>query len=287
MHVYLPIAEVYVNALLLLGMGGLVGMLSDIFGVGCGFLITLLLFFIRIPPAVTVATEANRIVASSFSGMLAQSRQCKINIKMSTLLLIGGLIAAAFGLVVFNYLKSLDEVDILVRLGYLVFLGSIGALMFVESLRTIQRTRSVVVTKLKRKNRNWIYALPFKMWFRTSGLYISAIPPLMIGVVVRVLAAIIGVGNCFIIVLAIIYILGIPTKVVVGTLLFQIIFVTVYYAITHHHEPYRRYGIGGPIIGWCGDWSAGRQTERGSNKDRTITHSAGDYSTDDVRQTGA
>lgn len=231
MHVYLPIAEVSVKALLLLGTGGLVGMMSDIFGVGGSFLIPPLLFFIGIPPAVTVATEANRIVTSSFSGVLTQLRQCKINIKMSTLLLIGGLIAAAFGIVVFNYVKSLDEVDILVRLCYLVFLGSIGALIFVESLRTIQRTRSVAVTKLKRKNRNRIYALPFKMRFRTSGLYISAIPPLMIGVIVRMLAAITGVGNSFIIVLTIIYILGMPTKVLVGTLLFQIIFVTAFTAL--------------------------------------------------------
>ena len=117
------------------------------------------------------------------------------------------------------------------RLCYLVFLGSLGALMFVESLRTIQWTRSVAVIKLKRKNRNWIYALPFKMRCPTSGLYTSAIPPLMIGVVVRMLAAVTGVGNCFIIVLAIIYILGMPTKVLDGTLLFQIIFVTAFTAL--------------------------------------------------------
>jgi len=233
MQIYLPIAEVSVNAFLLLGLGGMVGILSGMFGVGGGFLMTPLLFFIGIPPAIAVATEANQIVASSFSGVLAHLRRRTVDFKMGTVLLIGGLFGAAVGLVIFNYLKSMGQVDLLVRLCYVVFLGIIGSLMFLESLRAIQRSRSAVKVKFQRKQRNWIHALPFKMRFRTSGLYISAIPPLLIGVAVGVLAAIMGVGGGFVMVPAMIYILGMPTKVVVGTSLFQIIFVTAFTTLLH------------------------------------------------------
>jgi uncharacterized protein len=217
----------------LLGLGGMVGVLSGMFGVGGGFLMTPLLFFIGIPPAVAVATEANQIVASSFSGVLAHLRRRTVDFKMGTVLLVGGLFGVGIGVVVFNYLKSMGQVDLLVRLCYVVFLGIIGSLMFVESLRAIQRARSSVKVKVKRKHRNWIDALPFKMRFRTSGLYISAIPPIIIGVTVGVLAAIMGVGGGFIMVPAMIYILGMPTKVVVGTSLFQIIFVTAFTTLLH------------------------------------------------------
>ena len=233
MQIYLPIAEVSVNAFLLLGLGGMVGILSGMFGVGGGFLMTPLLFFIGIPPAIAVATEANQIVASSFSGVLAHLRRRTVDFKMGTVLLIGGLFGAAVGLVIFNHLKSMGQVDLLVRLCYVVFLSIIGSLMFLESLRAIQRSRSAVKVKFQRKHRNWIHALPFKMRFRTSGLYISAIPPLLIGVAVGVLAAIMGVGGGFVMVPAMIYILGMPTKVVVGTSLFQIIFVTAFTTLLH------------------------------------------------------
>lgn len=232
MLIYLPIAEVSVNAFVLLGLGGLVGILSGMFGVGGGFLMTPLLFFIGIPPAVAVATEANQIVASSFSGVLAHLRRKTVDLKMGTVLLVGGLVGAAFGVVLFNHLKSLGQVDLLVRLCYVVFLGVIGALMFVESLNAIRKTRSggPVAT---RKKHNWIHKLPFKMRFRVSGLYISVIPPLLVGLCVGVLAAIMGVGGGFIMVPAMIYLLGMPTKVVVGTSLFQIIFVTAFTTLLH------------------------------------------------------
>jgi uncharacterized membrane protein YfcA len=234
MLIYLPIAEVSVNAFLLLGLGGAVGILSGMFGVGGGFLMTPLLFFIGIPPAVAVATEANQIVASSFSGVLAHLRRKTVDLKMGTVLLIGGLIGAALGVVVFNYLKALGQVDLLVRLCYVVFLGIIGALMFVESLNAIRRTRKAGGAPARpRKQRGWIHALPFKMRFRTSGLYISVIPPVLVGVAVGVLAAIMGVGGGFIMVPAMIYLLGMPTKVVVGTSLFQIIFVTGFTTLLH------------------------------------------------------
>jgi len=231
MQIYLPIAEVSVNAFLLLGLGGLVGILSGMFGVGGGFLMTPLLFFIGIPPAVAVATEANQIVASSFSGVLAHFRRKTVDLRMGTVLLIGGLCGAALGVVVFNYLKALGQVDLLVKLSYVVFLGIIGGMMFFESLQAIRNTRSGKAPK--RKKHNWIHGLPFKMRFRTSGLYISVIPPLIVGLCVGVLAAIMGVGGGFIMVPAMIYLLGMPTKVVVGTSLFQIIFVTAFTTLLH------------------------------------------------------
>ena len=233
MQIYLPIAEVSVNAFLLLGLGGLVGILSGMFGVGGGFLMTPLLFFIGIPPAVAVATEANQIVASSFSGALAHFRRKTVDLKMGGVLLIGGLAGAALGVVVFNYLKSMGQVDLLVKLCYVVFLGIIGSLMFVESLRALHRARSGNAPKYKRRQRGWVHSLPFKMRFRTSGLYISAIPPVLIGLFVGILSAIMGVGGGFIMVPAMIYILGMPTKVVVGTSLFQIIFVTAFTTLSH------------------------------------------------------
>jgi uncharacterized membrane protein YfcA len=223
---------VSVNAFLLLGLGGMVGVLSGMFGVGGGFLMTPLLFFIGIPPAVAVATEANQIVASSFSGVLAHLRRKTVDLRMGTVLLVGGLIGAALGVVVFNYLKSMGQVDLLVKLCYVVFLGVIGGMMFFESLRAIRQTRSGKVVP-KRKKHNWIHGLPFKMRFRTSGLYISVIPPVLVGVAVGILAAIMGVGGGFIMVPAMIYLLGMPTKVVVGTSLFQIIFVTAFTTMLH------------------------------------------------------
>ena len=234
MQIYLPIAEVSVNAFLLLGLGGLVGILSGMFGVGGGFLMTPLLFFIGIPPTVAVATEANQIVASSFSGVLAHLKRKTVDLKMGTVLLVGGLIGSGLGIILFNYLKSLGQVELLVQLCYVVFLGMIGTLMFLESLRAIRRAGSAGKgAPPTRRKHNWVHSLPLKMKFRVSGLYISVIPPLLVGVMVGVLAAIMGVGGGFIMVPAMIYLLGMPTKVVVGTSLFQIIFVTAFTTMLH------------------------------------------------------
>lgn len=232
MQVYLPIAEVSVNAFLLLGLGGIVGVLSGMFGVGGGFLMTPLLFFIGIPPAVAVATEANQIVASSFSGVLAHFKRKTVDLRMGTVLLVGGLIGSALGIVVFNYLRALGQVDLLVKLCYVIFLGLIGSLMFIESLNAIRKTKRGGSATSRRKH-TWIHNMPFKMKFRVSGLYISVIPPLLVGVAVGILAAIMGVGGGFIMVPAMIYLLGMPTKVVVGTSLFQIIFVTAFTTMLH------------------------------------------------------
>lgn len=232
MQIYLPIAELAVNIFVLLGIGGLVGVLSGMFGVGGGFLMTPLLFFIGIPPAVAVATGANQIVASSFSAVLAHFKRKAVDLRMGTVLLIGGLIGAALGVEVFNLLKEIGQVDLLVTLCYVVFLGIIGALMFVESLRALLRTKKPGARTIRKKH-NWVHNLPFKMKFRTSGLYISVIPPILVGILVGVLAAVMGVGGGFIMVPAMVYLLGMPTKVVIGTSLFQIIFVTGFTTLLH------------------------------------------------------
>jgi len=233
MQIYLPIAEVSINAFLLLGLGGFVGVLSGMFGVGGGFLMTPLLFFIGIPPAVAVATEANQIVASSFSGFLAHFRRKNVDIKMGFVLLVGGIVGAAIGVQVFALLREIGQVDLLVKLCYVLFLGIIGILMFFESLRAIRRSKNTSLKRPTKKRHNWIHNLPFKAKFRTSGLYISVIPPACIGFIVGILSAIMGVGGGFIMVPAMIYLLGMPTKVVVGTSLFQIIFVTAFATIMH------------------------------------------------------
>ncbi|MXU64492.1 sulfite exporter TauE/SafE family protein [Oceanomicrobium pacificus] len=237
MQIYLPIAEVSVNAFLLLGLGGIVGVLSGMFGVGGGFLMTPLLFFIGIPPAVAVATEANQIVASSFSGVLAHFKRRTVDFKMGGVLLIGGLAGAALGVQLFKALKEIGQVELLVSLCYVVFLGVIGTLMFIESLNAIRRSKRPGPPP-KRTRHTWVHGLPLKMRFRASNLYISAIPPVMVGFVVGILAAIMGVGGGFIMVPAMIYLLGMPTKVVVGTSLFQIIFVTAFTTLMHATQNY-------------------------------------------------
>ncbi|MGI3169277.1 sulfite exporter TauE/SafE family protein [Pseudooceanicola sp. C21-150M6] len=236
MQLYLPIAEVSVNALLLFGIGGIVGILSGMFGVGGGFLITPLLFFVGIPPAVAVATSANQIVASSISAVLAHLRRKTVDLRMGAVLLAGGLAGSGLGVFVFNYLRSLGQVDLLVNLCYVVFLGVIGGLMFIESLRALHRSRAApgtVAPPRPRRQKGWVYALPLKMRFRTSGLYISVLPPFLVGMAVGTLSAIMGVGGGFIMVPAMIYLLHMPTKVVIGTSLFQIIFVTAFTTLLH------------------------------------------------------
>ncbi|WP_010141653.1 sulfite exporter TauE/SafE family protein [Oceanicola sp. S124] len=237
MQIYLPIAEVSVNIYLLLGLGGMVGVLSGMFGVGGGFLITPLLFFIGIPPAVAVATSANQIIASSVSGLFAHLRRRNVDLRMGLVLQVGGVVGSGAGVALFNYLKQLGQVDLLVNLCYVVFLGAIGGLMFVESLSALRRAKGGGTVK-KRKQRGLVHTLPLKMRFRTSGLYISVIPPLLVGAAVGVLSAVMGVGGGFIMVPAMIYLLHIPTKVVIGTSLLQIIvvaaFTTFLHAVTNH-----------------------------------------------------
>ena len=233
MYIYLPIAEISVNAFILLGLGGLVGVLSGMFGVGGGFLMTPLLFFIGIPPAVAVATEANQIVASSFSGVLAHLKRKNVDFKMGGVLLIGGLIGAGLGVFIFNYLKSMGQVDLLVKLCYVVFLGIVGGLMFIESLGALRNANKSNVLIKKRPKRTWIHVLPFKIRFRVSGLYISAIPPVLVGLGVTMASQIeAGEWSLPIMVPAMIE-RAASSRVVVGTSLFQIIFVTAFTTMLH------------------------------------------------------
>jgi len=226
MYIYLPIAEVSMHIGIIIGLGGGVGFLSGLFGVGGGFLMTPLLIFFGIPPAVAVSTEANQIVASSVSGVLAHMRRGNVDFKMGGILMAGGVIGSSLGVALFSFLRSIGQIDLVIQLSYVVFLGIIGTLMLTESIRTIIRTSRPGAVRGKLHQHNWLHGLPLKMRFRRSKLYISAIVPLLLGAFVGVLAAIMGVGGGFIMVPAMIYLLGMPTSVVVGTSLFQIIFVT-------------------------------------------------------------
>jgi uncharacterized membrane protein YfcA len=226
MYIYLPIAEISMHIGIIIGLGGGVGFLSGLFGVGGGFLMTPLLIFLGVPPAVAVATEANQIVASSVSGVLAHMRRGNVDFKMGGILLLGGVIGSSLGVMLFTFLREMGQIDLVIKLSYVVFLGIIGFLMLLESVRTIMRTRRPGGRKTKLHQHNWLHGLPLKMRFRRSKLYISALLPLAIGAFVGVLAAIMGVGGGFIMVPAMIYLLGMPTSVVVGTSLFQSIFVT-------------------------------------------------------------
>ncbi|MGB3147974.1 MAG: sulfite exporter TauE/SafE family protein [Paracoccaceae bacterium] len=230
MQIYLPIAEISVNAFILFGLGGIVGVLSGMFGVGGGFLITPLLFFVGVPPTVAVATGANQVVASSISGVLAHLKRKTVDIRMGTILLVGGIIGSMLGISLFNYLTKLGQIELAVQLCYVVFLGSVGLMMLIESVNSLRKTGT---KKIKRNHNTWIHRLPFKVRFRTSGLYLSVIPPLGVGIFVGILAAVMGVGGGFIMVPAMIYLLGMPTKVVVGTSLFQIIFVAAFTTFMH------------------------------------------------------
>lgn len=232
MQIYLPIAEVSVNLWLLLGLGGIVGFLSGMFGVGGGFLITPLLFFVGVPPAVAVATGANQVVASSVSGVLAHFKRRTVDLRMGMVLLVSGLAGSWAGIWVFNLLERIGQIDLVVQLTYVLFLGLIGLLMLQEGIRALRRA-SREPGKITRHQHLWVHRWPLKMKFRTSGLYISAIPVAAVGFFVGVLAAIMGVGGGFVMVPAMIYLLGMPTKVVIGTSLFQIIFVTAFTTFMH------------------------------------------------------
>jgi len=226
MQIYLPIAEISVDVFLLLGLGGLVGFLSGLFGVGGGFLMAPFLIFIGIPPAVAVATEANQIVAASVSGALAHWRRLNVDLKMGAVLIVGGLFGSTVGVWLFSYLRSLGQIDLVIALAYVIFLGVIGSLILTESVRSIFRRRRHTSPRRKLHQHLWVHGLPFKMRFHRSKLYISALLPLGAGIFVGILAAIMGVGGGFILIPLMIYLIGMPTTVVIGTSLFQIIFVT-------------------------------------------------------------
>ncbi|WP_404385618.1 sulfite exporter TauE/SafE family protein [Caenispirillum salinarum] len=226
MDIYLPVANLTENVLILFGVGGLVGVLSGMFGVGGGFLLTPLLIFLGIPPTVAVGTGANQVVGASVSGVLAHWRRGNVDVKMGMVLLLGGLAGSTLGVWLFALLRQVGQVELVVQVLYVVMLGIIGGLMLFESLQQIRRRRGGRRPKSRKMHRHaWGQNMPFKVRFRRSRLYISVIPPFAIGAFVGILSAIMGVGGGFIMVPAMIYLLEMPTAVVVGTSLFQIIFV--------------------------------------------------------------
>ena len=237
--IYLPIAELSVNLFVLLAMGAAVGFLSGMFGVGGGFLITPLLIFYNIPPAIAVATGANQVIASSFSGTLAHMKRGTLDFKLGTVLLGGGILGSTVGIYVFTLLRSLGQLDLFISLLYVVMLGTVGGLMLVESVNALRRARDGAAPTLKKPGQhNWIHRLPLKMRFRASKLFVSVIPVIGLGAGVGFLSSIMGVGGGFIMVPALIYLLKVPTNVVVGTSLFQIIFVAAYTTIVHASTNY-------------------------------------------------
>ena len=226
MEIYLPVAEMSVSWIVMIMLGAGVGFLSGLFGVGGGFLMTPLLVFTGIPSTVAVATTLSHVTASSMSGALAQWRKKLIDFPMAGVMLAGGLAGTLAGVWLVALMRRAGQMDLIVSLTYVIMLGSIGFIMLRESLATLKAYRSGVTPSTKPVHRAWIQKLPFKMRFRQSRLYISVLPPLFIGFAVGALSAIMGIGGGFIIVPAMIYILRMPTNVVMGTSLVQIIAVT-------------------------------------------------------------
>lgn len=226
MQIYLPIAEMSVDVLLLLGLGAAVGFLSGMFGVGGGFLMTPLLIFVGVPPPIAVASEANHITASSVSGVLAHWLRKGVDFKMGLYLLIGGMVGSSAGVWLFGILSERGQIDLAISLLYVIFLGIVGILMAQESVRTILRRRRNAAPAKRIRQPRWIRSLPLKIRFHKSRLYISAFLPIGVGALVGVLAGLLGVGGGFILVPAMIYLIGMPSSVVIGTSLFQVVFVT-------------------------------------------------------------
>jgi uncharacterized protein len=234
MDIYLPIAEMSVHWLVILGMGFGVGFLSGMFGIGGGFLLTPLLIFYGIPPGVAVATTSSQIAASSFSGALLNWRRRTLDAKMGLVMLPGGLIGTAAGVYLFSALRRMGQQDFVVSASYVILLASVGAIMLAESVRALRTAPAA----RRSGQHNWIHGLPLKMRFRQSRLYISAIPPLMLGFAVGVLSAVMGVGGGFVMVPVMVYLFGMPTNVVVGTSLFEVLFVTIAATVLHAVDNY-------------------------------------------------
>ncbi len=238
MEIYLPIAGISEDLFLILGLGAAIGLLSGLFGVGGGFLLTPLLMQIGIPPAIAVATAANQVAGASVSGCIAHWQRRNVDVKMGLILLAGGFAGSTIGIWLFRVLRALGQIELTISLCYVVLLGALGTLMFVDAANMYLRQRRTGKTTTRGAHRHtWIHRLPWKMRFRRSRLYISALVPAGVGFIVGLLSAIMGVGGGFVMVPAMIYLIGMPTGVVVGTSLFQIIFVsanvTILQAVTN------------------------------------------------------
>ncbi|HEY8595064.1 MAG TPA: sulfite exporter TauE/SafE family protein [Devosiaceae bacterium] len=235
MQIYLPIAELSLNLFFLIGIGGAVGFLSGLFGVGGGFLLTPLLIFAGIPPSVAVASVTGQVVAASTSGVLSYWRRGAIDLKLATFLAAAGVIGAFIGVLTFSALRSAGQLDLAISLGYLFFLGLIGALMLSESVRSIARRRQAggnLREKLPGQH-NWVHGLPLRVRFHRSRLYISILPVIGIGLAIGFLGAVLGIGGGFILVPALIYILRVPGSVVIGTSLLQVLAIMAASTVLH------------------------------------------------------
>lgn len=233
MDIYLPIAEMSVNALVIIGLGWLVGFLSGMFGVGGGFLTTPLLIFYGIPPAIAVASSASQVTGSSVSGALAYYRRGQVDLRMGGVLVLGGMAGSVLGSFLFAWLKSLGQIDVTIGVIYVLFLGGVGGLMLKEAITTLRRPPDDPAPGRTRRHHPIIAALPWRMRFPKSGVFISPLAPFGIGAAVGVLTVIMGVGGGFIMVPALLYVLGMSAGVVVGTSLFQIVFVTAIATLLH------------------------------------------------------
>ncbi|MDC1126142.1 TSUP family transporter [Candidatus Pelagibacter sp.] len=233
MEVFLPIAQVFVNPIEILLLSAIVGILSGLFGVGGGFLMTPFLIFLGVPPAYAVANEANNILATSVSGSTTHYLKNTLDYKMGFMIVIGGTIGTSLGILTFTYFKDLGKIDTVISLAYMYILAIIGTLMLVESLGEIDRAKRNVVVKKKLHVHYWIHGLPLRMRFPKSKLYESIFTPILIGLLVGFIAAIMGIGGAFILVPAMIYIIKMPTRLVPGTSLFVTIFVSVIVTFLH------------------------------------------------------
>jgi uncharacterized membrane protein YfcA len=233
MEVFLPIAQVSISAIEILLLSGIVGVLSGLFGVGGGFLMTPFLIFLGVPPAYAVANEANNILATSVSGSTTHYLKNTLDYKMGFMIVIGGSIGTLLGIYTFSYFKGIGKIDTVISLAYMYILAIIGTLMLVESLGEIDNSRKNALIKKKLHVHYWIHGLPFRMRFPKSKLYESIFTPIIIGLMVGFIAAIMGIGGAFILVPAMIYIIKMPTKLVPGTSLFVTIFVSVIVTFLH------------------------------------------------------
>lgn len=246
MQIYLPIAEIPVNILLILALGLATGFLAGMFGIGGGFLATPFLMFIGISPAIAVATSSNQIVAASASGLLAHLRKGSVDVKMGLFLMLGGFIGSTLGVSIFRVLQKSGQIDLVVGINYVVFLGSISVFMLIDSVRTMLANKYHLTLEDRKKEKSLIFksillyldSLPYKVYFPKSDITISAIIPITLSIGIGILVALMGVGGGFLMIPAMIYILRMPSSVVVGTSLFQIIFIasntTFLQALSNH-----------------------------------------------------
>ena len=233
MEVYLPIADVQINVVLILFVSFIVGFLSGLFGVGGGFLMTPFLIFMGIPPIYAVANEANNILASSTSGSLTHWFKKTMDLKIGWLIIGGGLVGTLLGILTFGYFKEIGKIDLIITLAYMYVLAIIGSFMLRDGILEIDRFKKKVIIKKKLHTHYWIHGFPFRMRFKKSQVYESALVPIILGLFVGFIAAIMGVGGAFLMVPAMIYLIGMPTKLVPGTSLFVTIFITAFVTILH------------------------------------------------------